>query len=205
MRSAESIGGRENIGPRIISPENPQEYLKAVLDKAPDFIYTPVDIPDAAQRTQAQEAVTKRREQLCTILPYLPDIAKGYADQLRQQCAAFQLDSGKIRAYLVGGRVRSTPLKERSDFDLYLTVENPGKGFQITRDDSVEVMERKRAAYDNWRESHAASDRMLGFGGARNLDPGLVEVAGFGLRSDQEFRDEVNQTRGLLAVLMYAE
>ena len=190
----------------VILPEKPVEYLFELFKKTPDFLYTAVDIPDQQERDKKQADVQKHRERLEAALPHLPEIGRSYANLLRTFCNELQLNPGKIRVYLVGGRVYGKPLAETSDFDLVLTVENPNQGLQATPADSSERASKKRARYKEWSKGSLDIGRRYNLNDKQeDFESSFLEPKSLGLQTDAEFiatNSDANERR---AALIYSE
>lgn len=190
----------------VLSPENPVKYISDLFKNTPDFVYTAADIPDQQEREKRQNDVRLNRKRLEAAVRHLPEIGHLYAKLLRTFCNELQLDPGKIRVYLVGGRVYEKPLMESSDFDLVLTVENPNQGLQATSADSWEQASKKRARYKDWSNASLAIGRQFGLNDQQeDFESSLLEPKGMGLQTDAEFIADHADANERRAVLLYSE
>ncbi len=204
MESVSAPEKTKEIG--VISPEKPVEYLKDLFNKTPNFLYTAADIPSEEERVAKQAEVQKHRERLEAALPHLPEIGRDYANLLRAFCDKLQLNPGKIKVYLVGGRVYGKSLVETSDFDLVLTVENPSQGLQATPADSSTVASAKRAQYKDWSKGSLDIGRKYKLNDdVDGRESSLLEPKGLGLQTDKEFTAANADTHERKAVLIYSE
>ncbi|HSW90251.1 MAG TPA: nucleotidyltransferase domain-containing protein [Patescibacteria group bacterium] len=64
------------------------------------------------------------REEFEAIYSKLSEIAGDFVVEYKNVLRPFDLDPGEVRIYMVGGRVRGTPLKMDSDIDLIIAVSN---------------------------------------------------------------------------------
>ena len=80
--------------------------------------------------------ITVTKEKFEFIYMHLLEAASRIVKNYRAICTRNGLDPGKIRLYMVGGRVKGKPLKEDSDIDLLFCVENyrqSPENFQFAR------------------------------------------------------------------------
>jgi hypothetical protein len=84
----------------------------------PNFLLSKLDTDTNANR------FPETREKLVYAYKQLPAFSEKAVNAYYHLCAQYNLDPGEIRLYMVGGRVRGTPLKEDSDIDLVFAVEN---------------------------------------------------------------------------------
>lgn len=185
----------------VIFPQDPVEYLSQSFKEIPNFVYTALEIPDERERAQAQSEIQPHRERLEKAVPSLPEIGKRYAALTRTFCERLHLNPGKMRVYLVGGRVRGKPFTETTDFDLVITVEHVGQGLQVHESDSFAQAEAKRKLYPEWKEKTFEIDGDYGL--VDSDDHGkasFIECKSFGRDADNYFVE-----KDFPAVLIYSE
>lgn len=72
--------------------------------------------------------IKRKFEQIYT---QLPEIATHILTEYNQLLHKWDLDPGRVNLYMVGGRVKGKPLKEDSDIDLIIGVENPSQSAEV--------------------------------------------------------------------------
>ena len=196
----------EGVERGVIVSDDPVNYLQGAFDKTPDLLYTAVEIPDEDERNKKQAEVAAQRVRLREALASLPEIGREYANLLREFCDSLQLNPGRICVYLVGGRVQQKPLKETSDFDLVITIENSGQGLQATYSDPVDIASKKRGMYKEWKRRSFEIDRRFGLTDTHDGEEmSLVEPKSFGGQTENEFITKANSSDVREAVLIYSD
>lgn len=80
------------------------------------------------QNSHPIEASEETRKKFEVLFEKLPDFAERLTRDYYQILAGNGRVPGEVRLYMVGGRVKGQPLKDTSDVDLYIAVENPKQG-----------------------------------------------------------------------------
>lgn len=71
-----------------------------------------------------RDEMLARKEMLSKTAEHLSQIADRLLKKFRELTLEQGLDAGTITFFVVGGRVRATPIKDNTDFDIVLTAEN---------------------------------------------------------------------------------
>ena len=74
----------------------------------------------------------EKLEQFRIIFNKLGDFGRALVEKYHSQATDAGLNPGKIRLYLVGGRINGTPLREESDLDFVIEIEDPKQGLQYS-------------------------------------------------------------------------
>lgn len=90
------------------------------------------------------EIVAQARLEIRDTFEVMPTILDQFTRAYRQAFEALGVDVGKINIYLVGGRARKQALKDSSDIDLVIAVENPPY--------SHSDQSRQKIGLNNWME-----------------------------------------------------
>ena len=129
------------------------------------------------------EDAEKRKQQLVEIAHHLPDIAAQILRKFRELAAKENLEAGKLTFFVVGGRIRATPIRDNTDFDVVITADK-----------------RLHPRYNeiSWDQRHAIAralypeiERIFKELGIEKLyEQGIVELKGFGERTSEELKKE---------------
>lgn len=77
------------------------------------------------------EKLTEIKRKFEQIYTQLPEIATHILMEYSELLHKWDLDPGRVDLYMVGGRVKGKPLKEDSDIDLIIGVENPSQSAEV--------------------------------------------------------------------------
>lgn len=127
----------------------------------------------------------KRKQQLIKIARRMPNIASTILQKFRQLTANEGLDTGRLTFFVVGGRVRGTPIKDSTDFDVVITADKRlhPKYNEITWDQRHAIA---RALYEEIENIF----RELGI--TELYEQGIIEIKGYGERTSEELKKENN-------------
>lgn len=131
------------------------------------------------------EVAIAHREKLERIAKKLPDIANRVLTTFRTLAKAEGLDPGIVTLYSVGGRVRGTPIKEGTDFDVVIAAERRLNPF--AKDSTMTIAQRHaiaRSLYTKLPEIFAS------LGLEDDYEKGIIEIKGLGERTAAEVERE---------------
>ncbi len=112
----------------------------------------------------------KTAEDFEKVYPRLLEFSDHLIQRYQEIANRYRLNPGEIRLYMVGGRVRGTPLKEDSDIDLIFAVENPGSSLgRIPFERFSDPLEAWDFKLDRMKELLADVSKISNQLGVRNL------------------------------------
>lgn len=125
------------------------------------------------------------KERLKRIAKHLPEIGTLLLRRLRDLVQCEGLDPGILTLFLVGGRVRKTPITDNTDFDIVISADNRltpfGKHPTIAFD--------QRHAFG--RALYEEMERIFtGLGLHKDYEKGILEIKGLGERTALEVQKE---------------
>lgn len=131
------------------------------------------------------EAGALRKEKLERIAKQLPEIADSVLRKFRDLTKAEGLNAGLITFFVVGGRVRGTPIKDNTDFDVVITAENRLSPF--VKEPTITLAQRHAIG----RALYAEIENIFATRGLdADYEKGILEIKGFGERTAKEVQGE---------------
>lgn len=132
-----------------------------------------------------QEAASKRKEQLERVAHQLPAIGNRLLTLFSKLAKKEELDPGKLGFYVVGGRVRATPIKETTDFDIVISAERPLDPF--AKQETITLKQRQEIAFALYA---AVPDVFNDLGIGDDYEKGLIEIKVFGDKTPTKVEGE---------------
>lgn len=127
----------------------------------------------------------KRKEMLERIAKQLPKIGDLLLKRFRELARAENLEITDIAFYVVGGRVRGTPIKDNTDFDVLISSEK--KLTPFAEKATITFEQRHRIARALYEEAERIFTE-LGLGA--DYEKGILEFKGYGERNKEEIERE---------------
>lgn len=159
--------------PPIEGKENPVSILIEKLEKS--------DI----QEDFRGEAGAERKEKLKRIARRLPEIAELLLGKFRNLAKNEGLNADTLTLFVVGGRVRGTPIKDNTDFDLVISAEN--KLTPFGKEPTITFAQRHALG----RALYAEIENIFtSLGLSQDYEKGILEIKGFGERAASEVQGE---------------
>lgn len=127
-----------------------------------------------------------RREKLERIAKKLPEIADLLLEKFRDLVRMEGLDAGVLTLFVVGGRVRGTPIKDNTDFDVVISAENRLRP-PFMKEPTITLEQRRAIGYAVYAEIENIFT-LLGLN--EDYEKGILEIKGFGERTAAEVQGE---------------
>lgn len=131
------------------------------------------------------EAAQAHKEKLERIAKRLPTIGRYVLETFRELAHEQGVNPGKLTLYVVGGRVRGTPIKDNTDFDLVIAAEHELTPFAKTP--TITLAQRHamgRALYTRVEQLFSE------MGMHEDYERGILEFKGFGERTSKTVENE---------------
>lgn len=128
------------------------------------------------------EAAEHRKEKLDRIAEQLPAIGARLLQRFRALTEEEQLNPGTLTFYVVGGRVRATPIRENTDYDVVIAAEKKLTPFSL-KHATITHEQRQKIA----RALIADIEPIfLALGLQEDYEQGIIEPKGFGEKTPEE-------------------
>jgi predicted nucleotidyltransferase len=200
----------------LAMPKDPSQFLMRLLNHTPDYQYS---LEQEAQDSQEEDPETlkaqlpERRTLVKSTMESIVDISRDIAVLYRTVANESGFSPEHIRVYVVGGRIRQTPLRHSSDIDIIISTDDQAQSLQPNYlRDAKDLVIRKRESRKIF------IDRMNDLLHIRGLlekpengrEGWFIEPKSYGIE-DATFRRDLKEgsekegSNGQLAVLVYED